>query len=534
MTIITPFAAGSYVTNRNTSQLLGLKNQLNDLSTQLSTGLTAQTYGGLGTGRSTALAAQATVSALTGYAAGITAAQTRTDLAVTSLTQIASLGSSTITTLNNGLQSTPINSTAAQSVALGNLQTALDALNQSAAGNYLFGGGNSAAQPVVDPNTVLNGTTNSDGTHKAGLSDLISDQVTADLGPKSNGRLVQTEPGEADPSGNAIGSNQIALSEDTNASNQGAFGFSIKGLPTASTSAISVESTTATGVTHPVSFTLSVGSQPAVGVGDTVSLTLQMPDGTSTTLTLKAVAAGTATSTSSTGGTFALGSDPAVTASNLSSALNSSLSAAANSTLTANSTERAAANFFSGSVDKGIVPQRIKDPSGTPTYVAGNADNTVVWYQGEDKAADARSTQSVQVSSTSTINTGARANEPAIKDMLTGLATVAYGLPTASNGNTGAAYQAVVDQATPLLSGANQSSSVQDIVSELSNSSAQITDAGTRNTATQNTLLNTLDGIEQAPTEEVVAKLLDIQNRLQASYQLTSSLSKLSLVNYLS
>lgn len=537
MTTITPFAAGSYVTNRNTSQLLGLKNQLNDLSTQLSTGLTAQTYGGLGTGRSTALAAQATLSALTGYASGINAGQTRTDLAVTSLTQVANLGSSTITTLNNGLQSTPINSTAAKSVAVSNLQTALDALNQSAAGNYLFGGGNSATQPVVDANTILNGATNSDGTHKAGLSDLISDQVTADLGPDKNGRLVQTGPGDkdpADPSGNKLGSNQIALSEDRNTANPGNFGFSIASTPIASTKAISVQSTTASGAKHPVSFTLSVGSQPSVAAGDNVSLTLKMPDGTSTTLTLTAVASGTASSVSNTGATFAIDSDPNVTASNLSSALSGALSAAANSTLTANSTQRAAANFFSGSVDKGVFPERIKDPSGTPTYVTGTANDTVIWYQGEDKTADARSTQSVQVSSTSKITTGVRANEPAIKDMLTGLATVAYGLPTASNANTGAAYQAVVDQAAPLLSGANQSSSVQDIVSELSNSSAQITNAGTRNTATQNIIQNTLDGIEQAPTEEVVAKLLDVQNRLQASYQITSSLSKLSLVNYIS
>ena len=59
MTTISPFAAGSYVSNRNTSQLLTLKNQLNDLSNQLSSGKVSQTYGGLGTGRSTALAAQA-------------------------------------------------------------------------------------------------------------------------------------------------------------------------------------------------------------------------------------------------------------------------------------------------------------------------------------------------------------------------------------------------------------------------------------------------------------------------------------------
>ncbi len=91
MTTITPFAAGSYITNRNTSQLLGLKKPAQCPFETAFNGLTAQTYGGLGSGRSTALAAQATLSALRGYAAGITAAQTRTDLAVTSLTQVASL-----------------------------------------------------------------------------------------------------------------------------------------------------------------------------------------------------------------------------------------------------------------------------------------------------------------------------------------------------------------------------------------------------------------------------------------------------------
>jgi flagellar hook-associated protein 3 FlgL len=132
MTTISPFAAGSYIANRNTSQLLALKNQLNDLSNQLSSGKVSQTYGGLGTGRSTALAAQATLSALDGYGAGITAAQTRTNVAVTSLTQVAKLGTDARTALNNGLQSIAANTTAGRSIALANLQTALDTLNQSA------------------------------------------------------------------------------------------------------------------------------------------------------------------------------------------------------------------------------------------------------------------------------------------------------------------------------------------------------------------------------------------------------------------
>jgi hypothetical protein len=64
MTTISPFAAGSYLTTRSTSQLLAMKSQLDALTTQLSTGRTAETYGGLGAGRSSSLTARATLSAL--------------------------------------------------------------------------------------------------------------------------------------------------------------------------------------------------------------------------------------------------------------------------------------------------------------------------------------------------------------------------------------------------------------------------------------------------------------------------------------
>jgi len=46
-------------------------------------------------------------------------------------------------------------------------------------------------------------------------------------------------------------------------------------------------------------------------------------------------------------------------------------------------------------------------------------------------------------------------------------------------------------------------------------------------------LQGSLGDIEDAPAEEVAAKLLALQTRLQASYQTTSLLSRLSLVNYL-
>ncbi|MGU3554860.1 flagellin [Methylobacterium radiotolerans] len=532
MTTITPFAAGSYLTTRNASQLQALKGQLNDLTNQLSSGQVSQTYGGLGSGRSTALSAQATLSALTGYAAGITAAQTRTNLAVTSLTQVATLGTSTGTMLQNGLQSVAANSVSGRSTALANLQTALDTLNESAAGNYLFGGSNTTTQPVVDSSKILDGTTDASGNKLDGLSTLISQRVTAELGAGGNGRLTQTP---ANPT------TSVQITEETNDATRGKFGFTLAGAPTTTGTAIGATYAAGT-ATSPGNFTLSMTTQPSAG--DTVSFALKMADGTSTTITLTAATSADPKSITS----FAIGSTPAQTMANLSTTLSNALTGAANSTLAVNATAATASNFFSGAANggpsgTGVMPQRIaydgnKNPIG---YTPATAQNTVLWYQGENsydpatgKPTPAIDTQSVQVSATGSVGTGARANDPTVQNVLAGLATMAFGLPTTNDANTYNTYQTVATKAGSLLSSANQTPSVQDTVTQLTIASTRLSNAGTTNKALQNAVQNTLDGIEQISPEEVITKLLDVQNRLQASYQVTATLSKLSLVNYIS
>ncbi|MCJ2071508.1 flagellin [Methylobacterium sp. J-030] len=535
MTTITPFAAGSYLTTRNASQLAALKNQLTDLSSQVSTGLVATTYGGLGSGRSTALAAQATLSALTGYAAGIGAAQTRTNLAVTSLTQVATLGSSARDTLNNGVQSAAADSVAVRSTALGNLQTALDTLNQSAAGNYLFGGSDTTTQPVADVDTVLNGTTDDQGHSIAGLTAVVAEYVGAAVGTAKNGRLTQVP----DPA-STTSSTTVQVTDEANSATRGLFGFTLAATPTVTGSALSATYRPAA-ASAPASFTLSLPSQQPLP-GDSVTIALGLPDGTTKTLTLTAAASADSGSTT----TFAIGSSPSDTMHNLSTTLNNALTGLASSTLAVNATAAAASSFFTGSVkggpsNTGVMPERVAfDANNNPIgYKPASATDTVLWYQGENtyaagKQTDAINTQSVQVSAGASIGTGARAIDPAVQNVLAGLATMAFALPTTNDGSTNATYQSVVDTAGTLLTAADGSSGVQDTVTQLSLASARLTNASSTNAATQNTVQNTLDGIEQAPTEEVVTKLLDVQNRLQASYQITATLSKLSLVNYIS
>ncbi|MGU3341801.1 flagellin [Methylobacterium mesophilicum] len=530
MTTISPFAAGSYVANRNTSQLLTLKNQLNDLSNQLSSGKVSQTYGGLGTGRSTALAAQATLSALDGYATGITAAQTRTNLAVTSLTQVATLGTTARAALNNGLQSVAVNSTAGRSIALANLQTALDTLNQSAAGNYLFGGGDTTTQPVLDANTILNGSTDAKGNPLDGLTDVIKERVEAQLGTDGNGRLTQTSPSTT----------SVRVKDEASATTPRLFGFTLTGPAKMTGTALNA---TITG-TNPASLDVSLAAQAAAG--DSISFSVKAPDGTSTTVTLTAATSADSSSTTS----FAIGASVADTMTNLSKTLDNALKGAASSTLAVSATADAATQFFSGSakgglVQNGVIPQRVQYVGTTPVgYASPDPNTTVLWYQGENnydmtktppEPTPALDTQAVQVSATGKVGTGARAIDQTIQNVLAGLATMAFALPTASDANTAATYQRVNSRAGALLSSSDQTNpSIQDTVTQLSIASTRLSNASTTNTATKNSLQNTLDGIEQAPTEEVVAKLLDVQNRLQASYQITSSLSKLSLVNYIS
>ena len=54
-----------------------------------------------------------------------------------------------------------------------------------------------------------------------------------------------------------------------------------------------------------------------------------------------------------------------------------------------------------------------------------------------------------------------------------------------------------------------------------------------RHAATKNMLLDAVDGVELVNKEEAGVAILELQTRLQASYQTTSILSQLSLVNYL-
>ncbi len=274
----------------------------------------------------------------------------------------------------------------------------------------------------------------------------------------------------------------------------------------------------------PASTTVTVGA--GLTLGDSVQITVGLRDGTSKTLSLKAAA------DNKTAGTFAIGASPAETASNFQAALATALDTTARTDLAASSATRAASDFFAGSPSSS--PRRVAtDAAGNAIgYVADPSGRTLIWYKGDDTSADPRQTATVPVSRDQSVAIGVQANEAPFRATLSGLAVLA----TTSFDDTdtdGSRFNAYSGRVQTLLKPGDGQPSVQGIASELSLASAQIDTQKSQNTATKAVLQKTVDGVESVTTEEAAAKLLTLQTQLQASYQATSMLSKLTLTSYL-
>jgi hypothetical protein len=154
--------------------------------------------------------------------------------------------------------------------------------------------------------------------------------------------------------------------------------------------------------------------------GETVSFTLNLPDGSSETLTLKATA-----STNPAADEFTIGADTIATAANLQAKLSASLGKLARTSLSAASALAAADNFFN--TDAANPPLRVAGPPfDTATgLTAGTTANTVFWYTGEAGTQSARSTATARIDQSISISYGLRANEEGVRSHVQNVAALA-------------------------------------------------------------------------------------------------------------
>jgi hypothetical protein len=315
----------------------------------------------------------------------------------------------------------------------------------------------------------------------------------------------------------ATPSNVIGLSEDAAGH---PFGFKLASV-----------STTATGAT----VTGPAGSPALAAVdfhvlpsaGDTVSFSFTLPDGTGETLRLTATASATPGPKE-----FTIGTTLAATAANFQAALDTAVGALASSSLAAASAVAAAHQFFD--VDAGQPPMRVAGAPFTATALAaGTATDTMTWYTGEMGADLARGTATAKVDDALSVSYGERANEVAIRSTIEHIAVYATMTFSAGDPNAQERFIAMSQRIGSALVGNNGQQSLQDIQAEIAFAQTTMVDAQQRQNQRKLVLEDLLQGIEQAPQEEVAAQILALQTRLQASLQTTALLYQTSIIQYL-
>jgi flagellar hook-associated protein 3 FlgL len=198
-----------------------------------------------------------------------------------------------------------------------------------------------------------------------------------------------------------------------------------------------------------------------------------------------------------------------------------------------------AALGFSGTVTAATPPLRVSgSPLGSATSLTNGSANTVGWYTGNSGPGSARSTASVQVDGSQSVQFGAQANETAIRTLVqqTAVYAAVSALPSASDPTgqvaaqqIGALSQRIAGNLTPQLG----QQTISDIQTDFANAQTTMKDVGARQTQAKAALQNMVDQTEGISQNEVASQILQLQTSLQASYQTTSMLSQLSLVKFL-
>lgn len=636
----------SIMRNPMITRITEMRQQLDELQRQLTTGQKAQTYGGLGTARSQSISFRSKISQLDAYSAAIDQVNTRITLVDTAMTRLDALPTDVRAAIDpNNYQVRLNGQTDGQSTATMALGEMVSLLNTQADGRYLMSGKTTDTRPVLSTEEILNGSGGKDGLKQVIGERWAADRGVAEADGSYMGRLsvsggdasltlaaptlpsdstsfaftiagasasgggvsvtagsggsqvlgfttgiadgdtievdlqdpdgnpasvtltagtdfeVGDSPSEAaanfaaalttalagftaagtDSEGNAVtrtgalaigGESTVTLSR-VNVSD--VFGFKIAGANT--TSERITTTNAADGLSSDIAFSDEVAD------GDEVTVALVNPDGTTSTITLTAT-----NSTTPSDGFFSIGANGAATGVNFQSALTAAIKTKAATDLQAASACEASSEFFFSASSEHRTAARVDtstsggDLATATALTYDSTADTVQWYQGYNAKVDTadaatlpRADISARIDDGLTVNYGVRANEDGYATMMASLGVMAAVTFDSGVETDEARYAALAERVRDTLSfdGSNSGSSPSSIHAEVAVVGSLASDIGERQTANKSTYQELLDGVEGVDANEVAAQILTLQNNIEASYQTTSMLSQLSLLNYL-
>ncbi|MCD7060030.1 flagellin N-terminal helical domain-containing protein [Pelagibacterium xiamenense] len=498
-----------YAQSSNMTTIANMQKQMENLQQQLATGKRYNTLASLGLDRVHDLNIRRRLQRIEGYQANILTTETRLSFYNNSLERLEEIeAEARALAVPNAYGSDGTVLVNAQQQAENLLREVVDLLNTDITGQYIFGGNASDTKPVSAYDMIMNGAGG-----KAGFLDVMAERNAADTA--NNGRLDNTLAGQT-----------VSLTED----GDHVFGFKLSSITGGGAYATVTDIAAAHDPDAPVANTVSVEFTDisALEAGDEITIGLSYPDdrGRVEYITLKATDENPPPS-----GSYLIGADEAETAANFQTALQAKLDELVPTSLESASTYAAADNFFNASG----APVMRYDAGPPEALVADtNYDNTVRWYNGQD-STNPRKTVTTNVDESTKVNYGVQANEYGLNELVKGLAVFAASSFTPVDETNAARYEGMVDIQRGRLSEDNNANpgSIEVIMMELGLANSTMNTVKERHTQYDAQLQTMLADIESAPEEEVAAKILTLQTRLQASYQVTSMVSQLTLVNYL-
>lgn len=279
-----------------------LNDMLQKLQVQLATQEKAGSLSELGQDRVFDLTLRARLSRLDAFNSNIDTAKLRLDFLDNSITRLDEIEADVRGDLSaSGIGSDGITLASATQTSYARLDEILTILNGDLNGRYMFAGNQTDGRPAVTADYLING----DGTH-AGLKQIISERKRADAGGL-------TAYGDASDGHGRVDIDQIQLSAAAGASNEVVISESAtaNGPVIANVDIGSMSNVTATpAVGPPDTNTVAFTGLPADG--ETLTVTVQHPDGSTEDFTFTAVAG-----TPANPGEFQIGADADATAANL-------------------------------------------------------------------------------------------------------------------------------------------------------------------------------------------------------------------------
>lgn len=498
---------------------MDLNARIQRVSDQMSSGMKADSFKELRGDTTQVLTLRTRIETVKGYSATIAQTDNRLQTIQNALGRAQTIAKEVSLLTVNGSTVGDTRLDGVQSIATTRAEEVISALNLRVGDRQVFGGRETTKVPVAPLDQILNGDPSALPAPQTGLKAGIATRLAVDGAAAAVDLPAGEWPGrvEVERTGSTI---TLRLDDPA----YEGFGFQLQSLrieqqggpATVIPAAAAPDPDDPTVDVPTIAFDASA---TAFYPGQRISIALKMPDGSDFTITLT----GTDDPQDGRPDTF-LANAGAIQ--NLGAAITRSLEDHALNELKAASTQQASTEFFD------VPPKEIAlDTTQSPAryVVRQDDDNSVLrWYRGDTSTDDIRGSVVAKIDDNTVLQYGVRADEPALRDVLKNLATLAA---VPYDGTEVEAYRTLAVGIGARLGDVSERS--EDLIGIIGTKQELLAAVKERQAAYALLSETQLTGLQSTDLIQAQAFYSMYETQLQASYSITARLQSLSLLSFL-